>query len=42
MFDLMLPSLIEMAPNVPNTFWTTFRSKIDLDGFSKLMKYGYF
>jgi len=37
MFDLMLPNLIEIAPNVPNTFWTTFRSKIDLDGFSKLL-----
>ena len=37
MFDLMLPNLMTMAPQVPNAFWTTFRLRLDLDGFVRLM-----
>ena len=37
MFDLMMPSFIEMLPNIPLTFWTTFKSKIDLDSFVNML-----
>ena len=37
MFDLMLPNLMSMAPQVPGTFWTMFRSRLDLDRFVTLM-----
>ena len=37
MFDLILPNLVSMAPQVPGTFWTMFRSKLDIDRFVTLM-----
>jgi hypothetical protein len=36
LFDLMLPSLRAMAPDVPVTFWTMFQSKLDMDSFVEL------
>ena len=37
MFDLMLPNLMSMVPQVPNAFWTAFRASLDLDAFVRLM-----
>jgi hypothetical protein len=37
MFDLMLPNLMSIAPDVPLTFWTMFKSKVDTDGFVNLL-----
>jgi hypothetical protein len=37
MFDLMLPSLELMAPQVPDEFWAQFKSKLDLNSFSELL-----
>lgn len=37
MFDLMLPSLKLIAPDVPLTFWTMVKSKIDMDSFANLL-----
>jgi hypothetical protein len=31
MFDLMLPNLKATAPDAPLTFWTMFRSKLDVN-----------
>jgi hypothetical protein len=36
MFDLMLPDLKLMAPDAPLTFWTMFKSKLDIDSFVNL------
>jgi hypothetical protein len=36
MFDLMLPNLKSMAPEAPLTFWTMFKSKLDIDSFINL------
>jgi hypothetical protein len=37
MFDLMLPSLQSMVPEVPTAFWTVFRSRLDLESFVNLL-----
>jgi hypothetical protein len=37
MFDLMMPNLISMVPDVPSAFWTTFKSMLDLDSFVNLL-----
>jgi hypothetical protein len=36
MFDLMLPNLKSMVPDAPLTFWTMFKSKLDIDSFVEL------
>jgi hypothetical protein len=36
MFDLMLPNLKSMAPDVPLTFWTMIKSKLEVDSFVDL------
>jgi hypothetical protein len=36
MFDLMLPNIEQMVPDVPATFWDIFKSKLDIDGFVNL------
>jgi hypothetical protein len=35
-FDLMLPNLKSMAPDVPLAFWSMFKSRLDIDGFINL------
>lgn len=37
MFDLMLPSLVSIAPGAPSAFWTLFRSKLDINGLVNLI-----
>jgi hypothetical protein len=37
MFDLMLPNLKAMAPDVPLTFWVMLKSKLDIDSFVNLL-----
>ncbi|MDR2136421.1 MAG: DUF2059 domain-containing protein [Treponema sp.] len=36
MFDLMLPSLKDLAPQAPDAFWTVFKSKMNIDSFVEL------
>jgi hypothetical protein len=35
-FEILMPSLKAMAPQVPDAFWTLFESKMDIDGFVEL------
>lgn len=36
MFDLMMPALQAMAPDVPEAFWTMFREKLDMESYVAL------
>jgi hypothetical protein len=35
-FDILIPQLSQLMPNVPQKEWDRFREKIDSDSFSKL------
>jgi hypothetical protein len=37
MFDLMMPGLQSIAPEVPPAFWAVFKSRLDLDYFVNLL-----
>jgi hypothetical protein len=36
MFDLMLPEMKQLAPQAPETFWTLFRSRMNVNTFVDL------
>ncbi|MDR1626179.1 MAG: DUF2059 domain-containing protein [Spirochaetia bacterium] len=35
-FDMVIPQIAQLAPNVPQNVWDMFREKIDADDFAKL------